>query len=260
MRIYSNAHDLMSEMGRELSSYGKIVKPKTYQNKNIDGNDDFITKEIICQQYCLTSLGDLNWLFVYTNTKNWADAEFAERIDPSVVNPGDAYLENPLMWSEFIRDNGKFDYTYSERLNRLVKSAPNNMGKVFTTNLEAIIQLLSTDPDTRKAVLNIFDSQDADHYDGSARIPCSVYYGFLIRENAKGEKQLNICYHQRSSDFCTHFGDDVYLAWRLMEYVAYRVGVKPGYLYHTIDSLHAYSKDWHLLNTSIEDIPDLLDL
>lgn len=27
-----------------------------------------------------------------------------------------------------------------------------------------------------------------------------------------------------------------------MEYVAKEVGVKPGYLYHTIDSLHIYKK------------------
>lgn len=253
MRIYSNAHDLMSEMGRELSSYGKVVKPKTYQNKNIEGNDDFITKEIICQQYCLTGLPDMEWLFAYTNTLEWAMAEFAERIDPTMVNPGDAYLENPLMWSQFLREDGKFDYTYSERLNRLVNSPVPN-GKVFTTNLDAIVELLKNDPDTRKAVLPIFDSDDASHYDGSARIPCSVYYDFLIRENSKGEKQLNICYHQRSSDFCMHFGDDVYLAWRLMEYIANLVGIKPGYLYHTIDSLHVYKKDWNLLKSSIDDV------
>ena len=30
-----------------------------------------------------------------------------------------------------------------------------------------------------------------------------------------------ICYHQRSSDFAQHFGNDIYLAWRLMEYVAH---------------------------------------
>jgi thymidylate synthase len=81
-----------------------------------------------------------------------------------------------------------------------------------------------------------------------------MYYDFLIRENGKGEKQLNICYHQRSSDFCMHFGDDVYLAWRLMEYIAKELDVKPGYLYHTIDSLHVYKKDWELLSNNIEEI------
>lgn len=47
MRIYSNSFELMSEMGRELNSYGQTVKPKTYQNKVIEGNEDFITKELI---------------------------------------------------------------------------------------------------------------------------------------------------------------------------------------------------------------------
>ena len=52
----------------------------------------------------------------------------------------------------------------------------------------------------------------------------------------------------------TIYSDDVYLAWRLMEYVAGMVNIKPGYLYHTIDSLHAYKKDWWMLKTSIDDI------
>ena len=85
-----------------------------------------------------------------------------------------------------------------------------------------------------------------------------MYYDFLIRENGKGEKVLHICYHQRSSDFVTHFGNDVYLAWRLMEYVAKEVGVKPGYLYHTIDSLHTYQKDWDKLVSSLRVFEDTI--
>ena len=121
--------------------------------------------------------------------------------------------------------------------------------------IEPLIELLIEDHDTRKAVLPIFNSdtkdKDTEYYDGSKRIPCSMYYDFLIRKNANGEEQLNICYHQRSSDFITHFGNDVYLAWFTMVYIANRVKVKPGYLYHTIDSLHAYKKDWGKLKSSI---------
>lgn len=240
MRIFSNAYELMSEMGRELNSYGQTVKPKTYQNKVIEGNEDFITKEIICQQYCLTSLPDPDWLFVYTKTKEWADAEFEERINRNGVNPGKAWELNKDMWEQFLV-NGMFDYTYSMRINGLDK-------------LDGIIELLKSDPDTRKAIINIFDTSDTLYYDGSKRMPCSMYYSFLVRQNSKGESQLNICYHQRSSDFVQHFGDDVYLAWRLMEYIANEVGIKPGYLYHTIDSLHSYKKDWQLLQTSIDEI------
>jgi thymidylate synthase len=81
-----------------------------------------------------------------------------------------------------------------------------------------------------------------------------MYYQFLIRPNGKGEKVCNLIYNQRSADFIGHFGDDVYLAWKLMEYVAGSVGVKPGYLYHQIGSLHSYQRDWWKLKTSIDDI------
>lgn len=243
MRIYSNSFELMSEMGRELNSYGQIVKPKTYQNKVIEGNEDFHTKELICQQYCLTSLGDPVWLFVFSHSKEWADAEFKERIDTSgIINPGKAWELRKDLWEQFLV-NGKFDYTYNERM----------------VILPYTIQLLKSDSDTRKAVLPIFNGNGEDdtlYYHGNKRIPCSMYYDFLIRQNGKGEKVLHICYHQRSSDFIIHFGNDVYLAWRLMEYVAKEVGVKPGYLYHTIDSLHAYKKDWTALASNLEDLQE----
>lgn len=250
MRIYSNSFELMSELGRELNSYGQIVRPKTYQNKVIEGNEDFATKELICQQYCLTSLGDPVWLFVFSHSKEWADEEFKERTGWYAYNPGQAWALRKDLWEQFLVD-GKFDYTYPERIwNELPNTDKLALGEV--------ILLLRKDSDTRKAVLPIFHGSDLAYLDGSKRIPCSMYYDFLIRENGKGEKVLHICYHQRSSDFVTHFGNDIYLAWRLMEYVAKEVGVKPGYLYHTIDSLHSYKKDWKYLNTNLEDLQDSL--
>lgn len=258
MRIYSNARQLMSEMGRDLWEMGIEVKPKTYQNKVIEGNDEMVTKEEFCKQYCLTSLPDPEVLFVYTNTKAWADAEFKERVGAERLNPGNAWELNKGMWEEFLVpvDKGHsvkwvFDYTYSERINKVCYNDFDGVGlEGYYLYLGAIISLLKHDPDTRKAVLSIFDPTiDANRLDGHARIPCSMYYGFFIRNG-----QLNITYHQRSSDFVGHFGDDVYLAWRLMEFVANEVGVKAGHLIHTIDSLHCYKRDWHLLKTSIDDL------
>lgn len=237
MRIYTNCYELMSETGRNLWEMGLIVKPKTYQNKYIGDNPEFETKELICEQYCLTTLQNEDYLFAYSNSKDWADAEFQERITTN-VNPGKAWELRKDIWEQFLV-NGYFDYTYSERL---------------TGTLSYVIKLLKEDPDTRKAVIPIFNGNgevDTHYYDGSKRIPCSMYYDFLIRENEMGEKQLNICYHQRSSDFITHFGNDVYLAYKLMQYIADNLGVKPGYLIHTIDSLHVYRKDWQKLKNSL---------
>lgn len=246
MRIYSNAYELMSETGRNLWEMGAEVKPKTYQNKSIEGIDDFITKELICEQYCLTKLPDEDNLFIHTHSKDWAEAEFQERLQDN-VNPGEAWKLRKEIWEQFLDINEEFDYTYSERIN-------NKIATVSENTLDEVIQLLINDPDTRKAIIPIYGLEDSNYLDGSRRIPCSMYYNFLIRTNAKGEKQLNICYHQRSSDFIVHFGNDVFLAWKFMEYIAIQVGVNPGYLYHTIDSLHVYQKDWVKLKTSLKDL------
>jgi thymidylate synthase len=243
MRIYQNAYELMSEMGRDLWEMGKIVKPKTYQNKVIEGDETMQTRELISEQYCLMGLPDPKWLFIFSQCRTWANAELKERLyGNEQTNPGEAWKLRMDMWEQFLTADGKFDYTYPERLHRIVDEDGNN-------NLDSVIQLLKDDPDTRKAVISIYEPHiDAQYYDGSHRIPCSMYYDFLIREG-----RLNIVYHQRSSDYVQHFGDDVYLAWRLMEYVAEQVGIQPGYLYHCIDSLHSYKKDWWRLKTEIDD-------
>lgn len=246
MRIYGNSYELMSEMGRNLWEMGAVVKPKTYQNKVIEGKDEFITKELICEQYCLTSLPDEDTLFTFDpRSKDWTNAEFEERVDNEdanyPVNPGIAWKLRKDLWEQFLNDN-QFDYTYNERIRYQFGKKGNN--------LDLVINQLKGDHQTRKAVLPIYGLRDVSSIDGTGRIPCSMYYDFLIRE-VNGVEQCNITYHQRSADYVTHFGNDVYLAWKLMEFVANEVGVKVGYLYHTIDSIHSYKKDWVKLKTSI---------
>jgi len=258
MRIYTCARELMSELSRDVIEMGHENRPKTYQNKNIEGNPDFITKELIAESYCLTSLPDPEYLFAYTHTREWADAEFAERISGKRINPGEAWKLNKPMWEEFLTVRGDFDYTYSDRMNRSAFNDWNGVDQhntyLHNTYLNHIISLLKYDKDTRKAVLSIFDTKtDADRLDGHARIPCSMYYQFLIRDSNHG-KQLNIIYNQRSCDLVGHCGDDIYLAWLLMEYIAEKVGVKHGYLFHQIGSLHVYQKDWWKLKTSIDEL------
>lgn len=256
MRIFGDSFELMSEMGRELRSYGITVKPKHYQNKDIEGNEDYITKEIIAQSYCLVDMGDPVWLFTFSHSYDWAKAEFNERINRNFINPGEAWKERRDLWEQFLvdrgNDHGVFDYTYNERFNDL---ASYNGG--WNNYIDNVIQLLKDDPDTRKAILSVWDTTiDKDYLDGSRRIPCSMYYHFLVRENIGGGKVLHMIYNQRSSNYIQHFGNDVYLAWRLKNYVAKEIGVTPGYLYHNIDSLHAYKKDWNELSRDLSELVD----
>lgn len=244
MRIYTDCKKLISEITRDVYEQGITVKPKTYQNKDIEGNLDYETKELMMYSYCLTSLENEDVLYMADpRSKKWVEEELRERLyNESVsqrINPGEAWKIRPELWAQFRGETGFFDYTYNERMRKAFLKRNGSTNPQYTDNLIEVIQKLKEDPDTRKAILPIFSIDDVQFIDGSRRIPCSMYYNFLIRDN-----KLHIIYHQRSADVITHIGNDVALSFKLMQWVAYQVGVSQGYLYHTIDSLHCYRKDW----------------
>lgn len=223
MRFYKNFYEVNSEVMRDLAEMGTLVKPKTMQNKSIEGNPDFYTKEL--QNYCYTILNPLD---VINNPhekvhKLWADAEFAERTCGKPINPGNAWQLRSEVWTQFLDENGYFDYTYANRM---------------WATLEEVIETLSKDHDTRRAFLPIFVDTDCFCADKEMRIPCTLGYQFQIRDG-----KLNMTYMMRSCDIMTHFANDVYLACKLMKYVADAVGVEVGHFTHFICSLHAYQKD-----------------
>ena len=236
MRIYANCYELMSEIFREVWEMGHIVHPFSMQNKFVKGDEDYSTKEITNYSYSLTKLHKVDYLFFADpRAKAWADAEFKERVDPKYCNPGKAWKLRKHIWAEFLNDKEEFDYSYNNRMG---------------WSLGRVIEELKRNPDSRQAIVAVWDPVlDSDELGGRSRIPCSIYYQFLIREG-----RVNIIYNQRSADVVTHFGNDVYLAWRLMGYVASKIKQKPGYLFHNIGSLHAYKKDWSQLKQCIEDL------
>lgn len=236
MRIYANAYELMSEIFREVYEMGHIVHPHSMQNKIVKGDDDFSTKEITNYSYSLTSLNKVNYLFFTdARSKLWAEEEFMERVSPLYVNPGSAWRIRGDLWEQFLNEFKRFDYSYNNRM---------------FLSLNSTIAELRKNPDSRQAIINVWDAQiDPVNIGGKARVPCSMYYQVLVRGG-----KVNIIYNQRSADVVTHFGNDVFLAWKLMEYVAREIGMQPGYLFHNIGSLHAYKKDWPQLKQCIADI------
>lgn len=255
MRVYEDCYELMSEIRREVYEMGTIVRPKSMQNKNIEGDINFETREILNYSYCLLTLNREEYLFNGTQTdiettKKWAIAEFNERVNPARLNPGEAWKIRKEIWEEFLV-NGKFDYAYGERMN----FCPGGEEEDEIGNLERVIEELLRNPDTRQGILPIWDlEKDGAYIGGKRRVPCSMYYQLIIREN-----RLHIIYNQRSADVVTHFGNDVFLAWQLKEYITQVLrskgmnDLKPGYLYHNIASLHSYRKDWDILKNCIGD-------
>lgn len=264
MRIYADCKQLMTEAIRDVMEMGHLVEPKTYQNKNIEGNPNFVTREVLVYQYCLVNDGKLNTdpLFITDpRSKEWVNGEFKERIfwkgGTIMNNPGEAYHIREEIWRPFLIKEGhlkgSFDYSYNERFRFPIRLWDINKKDKWDNNLNRVINLLKKDPGTRKAILPIFSMEDVKYNDGSKRIPCSMYYNFLVREDAKGVKRVNLLYHQRSSDVFTHFGNDVALAIMMIDYMAKQTGYGPGNLYHLIDSFHSYQKDWDSLRDLINE-------
>lgn len=220
---------------REVYEMGHHIESASMQNKIVRGDSDFLTKEIINYSYCLKSLDREAFLFLNDpDSHHWVKEEFQERVAEHYVNPGEAWKIREKVWKQFLNVEGRFDYSYNER---------------FGVQLKSLIVELKIHPNTRQAILSIWREQDVFRLGGVKRVPCSIYYQFLIRQG-----KLHIIYNQRSCDIMTHFGNDIYLAWKLMEYVALNTGNKPGYLYHNIASLHCYQKDWEDLKRCINDI------
>lgn len=227
MRIYTEASEAFEEIKRDLAEMGIWVHPKTMQDKNVEGNPDYETTEL--QNYCYTIL-DAKSSEIPNVTQPWADAEFKERItDPEdaggFINPGEAWKLRDNIWGEFFH-NGKFGYSYNELIWR-------------NDQFHKIISRLKADPDSRQLWLSLWDpTRDPDLLGGVSRVPCSLGYAFQVREG-----KLNMHYVMRSCDFSTHFPNDVYLAIKLLEYVAEITGHEVGSFTHTIFSLHVYRKD-----------------
>lgn len=236
MRIYTNWKECYDEVLRDLAEMGITVRPKTMQDKVIEGNKDYETKEL--QNYCYTLL-DANSSTITGVTQSWADKEFEERItDPwmrnpdgshhsfvGFVNPGEAWKSRQEVWNDYIHD-GKMAYTYNEMIW--------NNDQCFK-----IINRLKEDPDSRQLWISLWNpNKDPDFLGGVSRVPCSLGYGFQVREG-----KLNMHYVMRSCDFITHFRNDVYLAIKFLEWVAKETGYEVGNFTHTMFSLHVYNKD-----------------
>lgn len=228
MRIYIDWEEAYEEVKRDLAEMGILVKPKTMQDKKVEGNEDYETKEL--QNYCYTILNakssDITGV-----TQPWADAEFGERVFDPIrnntvpINPGEAYKLREDVWNEYLHD-GKMAYTYNERI-------------WYNKQIAKIVKRLAEDHDSRQLWLSIWNPGiDPDKLGGISRVPCSLGYNFQYREG-----KLNIHYVMRSCDFSTHFTNDVYLAIRLLEYVAGACNMEVGNFTHTMFSLHVYKKD-----------------
>ena len=227
MRIFKTFLECHKEVERELRHSGVIYQSESYQDKDIKDNTEFLTKELIGYSFLVRDPQIDDYINELALDRQWIDAEFEERISGLKLNPGEAYKLRSV-WDEFIHD-GKFAYTYSERIGDQVKD---------------VIRLLSENKSSRHAMIFIYQPEiDNPRRGGKIRIPCSIYYNFFIRKEGEQDK-LNMIYNIRSNDFATHFPYDLILARMLQEYIAQELAIPTGDLIYQSCSLHVFKKDY----------------
>lgn len=196
----------------------------------------------------------------------WADRHFEEeRVSGEPINPGETWKIWPYAHSaaRHLREGQnvpQYDHSYAERYwpkeaglyGDLVQGydpgAVQAYGIRFPIgDLSDLVTILLDDPLTRQAYLPIFFPEDTAAATMSKRVPCTLGYHFICRDN-----QLHIVYPMRSCDFVRHFRDDVYLTLRLLLWVLDQLqqqdpetwaDVVPGTFRMHITSLHCFVQD-----------------
>ena len=223
MRIYQNMHECFGEVQRDLKEMGITYVSETVQ----DQKGQFKTLEINNYGYTIV---DANWDEArgtcLANGVNmpWLEQEAKDRVSSElgIKNPNPA-VHLSGFWDKFFRDSC-LAYTYPERLH---------------PQMDRIIHELKTRPNTRQAVMTMYDQhQDLMNFGGRDRIPCSMYYQFLLRDG-----KLHCSYTMRSCDLYKFFLADAALAIALTKGIADILGVKVGNFTHFIGSLHAFESD-----------------
>lgn len=238
-RIFNNCFDMIREMDRDLKVSGITVPVKHYQNITLEG-DSQLTKELIGVNFIITHPMEgqkamLKFMFPEeeANTiEHYCQVELQDRFN-GPLNPGNSYKIRMDLWQKLMSRNreGKFDYTYSERI-------------ATVNQVENVIEALKDDINSRRAMLMIFTPSDTLHSKGAVtRIPCSISYQFFIRND-----KLFVLYYIRSNDYYKHFPVDIIMTALMQKTILERLTatyprLKQGPLIYFGGSLHAYKED-----------------
>lgn len=233
MRIFANATEAFDEIERDLFEMGIESHPPTVQDKDVKDDAEYLTKELIGYSYSLVNpeMDELSTIVENRLGKNglaYITTELIDRIIGRPTNPGNSWIYRQEIWTPLLEKNGRFAYTYSERI------AP---------QIKRLVEELRENGETRQAVMTIYDQHnDLNSWGGIRRVPCSMYYHLFIRNG-----ELILIYTMRSCDFYTHFPIDVYLAVALLAHIGGELDddifTRTRFI-HFMDSLHAFKKDW----------------
>ena len=101
---------------------------------------------------------------------------------------------------------------------------------------EKVADLLRKKPDSRQAVIQLFDADDLleDHED----VPCTCTLQFMLRQG-----RLHLITYMRSNDAYLGLPHDVFCFTMLQEIMARKLSAEIGTYKHTVGSMHLYNRN-----------------
>ena len=159
--------------------------------------------------------------------RNWkhdyAEAEWQWYLsgDRNIAKLGKLYGKVPEIWKRMADVDGNVNSNYGWQWQR-------------NQQLDNIIKLLKTLPETRQAAISIYDAKEYDKY--TYDTPCTYAVQFTILHG-----RLDMCVIMRSNDLWYGFCNDQYCFSELQKLVSNELNIEPGTYYHFAHNMHLYN-------------------
>lgn len=208
--------DLLGRKGSERDSRNGKVRELTFVNFSIENPLEREIRLAERKHSIVAQIAETMWVLSGSDDIEW--------------------LGRYLPRAKDFSDDGKtWRGAYGKRLRKWPRR--DGSGDVID-QLRYVVDLLKKDPDSRQAVMTIFDPV-VDTAPGKD-IPCNNWLHFLIRDN-----QLHLHVAVRSNDLIWGWSGINYFEWStLLEVVASLLNVEVGKMHFSISSLHVYEPHW----------------
>jgi thymidylate synthase len=109
-----------------------------------------------------------------------------------------------------------------------------------SSQLEAVVELVRRKPNTRQAMLTMYDAGDlAGALVGDPKdVPCTSCIQFILRDG-----RLHASTYMRSNDVWLGLPYDLFCFSSIQRIVAAEVGAEPGDYHHSVGAMHVYERD-----------------
>ena len=194
-----------------------------YDDINNDGIDFSNTKTLFNVGFLIEEPWNNK---IKTKFRKWsvkyAEAEWLWYLtgDPKVEKLGEIYGIVPKIWNKMADENGEVNSNYGAQWERGYQ-------------LDKIVAKLKSDPNTRQAVVSIYDGKEISRYKHDT--PCTTAIQFSVVNN-----KLEMCVTMRSNDLWFGFCIDQYCFSQLHKVVSERIGYDQGGYYHFAHNMHIY--------------------